>query len=163
SFIENQYFICFIFKQIRYDYKYINIQNIKSFTVDRFILSKCHVAPILYAIWSLVGLIPQSEFLKIRKFGSRLESNPTPRLPFLDVAAESFGQGLGAASEMAYSSKYLDKITNRFYVLLGDGECAEGSVWEQTQTGSVNLRKLSLRTMSNLIKKGSRLSTGMHQ
>ncbi|EGR29202.1 transketolase, putative, partial [Ichthyophthirius multifiliis] len=108
----------------------INIQNLKSFTADRFVLSKGHAAPILYAVWSLVGLIPQSELLKIRKFSSGLEGHPTPRLPFVDVATGSLGQGLGAACGMAYSSKYLDKITNRFYVLLGDGECAEGSVWE---------------------------------
>eukprot|EP00744_Colponema_vietnamica_P001105 GILI01001871.1.p1 GENE.GILI01001871.1~~GILI01001871.1.p1 ORF type:complete len:643 (+),score=286.42 GILI01001871.1:79-2007(+) len=97
---------------------------------DKFVLSKGHAAPILYAAWSEAGHIPREEVLKIREFGNDLEGHPTPRLDFVDVATGSLGQGLGAAAGMAYSNKYLDKTNPRVYCLMGDGESAEGSVWE---------------------------------
>lgn len=68
--------------------------------------------------------------MTLRKFDSDLEGHPTPRLPFVDVATGSLGQGLGVACGMAYTSKYHDSLNNRFWCILGDGECAEGSVWE---------------------------------
>ena len=66
----------------------------------------------------------------LRKVDSDLEGHPTPRLPFVDVATGSLGQGLGVACGMAYASKYIDKIDNTYFVFMGDGETAEGSVWE---------------------------------
>ena len=96
---------------------------------DRFILSKGHAAPLLYAAWAEAGLIPTSELLRLRELGSDLEGHPTPRLPFVDVATGSLGQGLSVGVGMALAAR-LDRLDFRTYVLLGDGECAEGSVWE---------------------------------
>ncbi|XP_055384369.1 transketolase-like protein 2 [Condylostylus longicornis] len=97
---------------------------------DRFILSKGHAAPILYAAWAEVGLFPVSELNNLRKIDSDLEGHPTPRLNFIDVGTGSLGQGVAVANGMAYIGKYLDNADYRTYVLVGDGESAEGSVWE---------------------------------
>lgn len=97
---------------------------------DRFVLSKGHAAPILYAAWVEAGYIKESELLNLRKIDSDLEGHPTPKLPFVDVATGSLGQGLGAACGMAYTGKYFDKSSYRVYCLLGDGESSEGAVWE---------------------------------
>lgn len=91
---------------------------------------KGHAAPILYAAWAEAGLFPTSELLNLRKLGNDLEGHPTPRLNFVDVATGSLGQGLSVAAGMAYLGKYIDKSDFRTYCLLGDGESAEGSVWE---------------------------------
>lgn len=96
---------------------------------DRFILSKGHAAPLLYAAWAETGLFPASELLKLRQFGNDLEGHPTPRLPFVDVATGSLGQGLGVGVGMALCAR-LDNLDYKTYVLLGDGEIAEGAVWE---------------------------------
>ncbi|XP_007951564.1 transketolase-like protein 2 [Orycteropus afer afer] len=97
---------------------------------DRFVLSKGHAAPILYAAWAEAGDIRESDLLSLRKIDCDLEGHPTPRLSFVDVATGSLGQGLGAACGMAYTGKYFDKASYRVFCLLGDGECSEGSVWE---------------------------------
>lgn len=97
---------------------------------DKFILSKGHAAPIYYAAWAEAGNFPIEDLKNLRKVTSDLEGHPTPRLSFCDVATGSLGQGLGFTSGEAYSSKYFDKIANKYFCLLGDGECAEGSVWE---------------------------------
>ncbi|XP_045854155.1 transketolase-like protein 2 isoform X1 [Meles meles] len=97
---------------------------------DRFVLSKGHAAPILYAAWAELGTIGESDLLSLRKIDCDLEGHPTPRLSFVDVATGSLGQGLGAACGMAYTGKYLDKASYRVFCLLGDGESSEGSVWE---------------------------------
>lgn len=65
-----------------------------------------------------------------------LEGHPVPTVPFVEVASGSLGMGLGCACGMAYSSKYLDALENRYWVLVGDGECAEGSVWEAANFAS---------------------------
>jgi transketolase len=96
---------------------------------DIFILSKGHAAPILYAAWAEAGLFPRQDLLKLRTFGSNLEGHPTPRLPFVPVATGSLGQGLSAGIGMALAAR-LDRSPRRVYVLMGDGESAEGSVWE---------------------------------
>ena len=103
---------------------------------DRFVLSKGHAAPILYAAYALAGSVDVNELNNLRKFDSDLEGHPTPKLPFVDVATGSLGQGVSVAGGMAYSSKYLDKINNRYYVVIGDGESAEGSVWEACNLAS---------------------------
>jgi len=97
---------------------------------DRFILSKGHAAPILYAAWAEAGLFPTSELLNLRKIDSDLEGHPTPRLSFIDVATGSLGQGLSVACGMAYAAKHLDKASYRTYCLMGDGESMEGNIWE---------------------------------
>ncbi|RMH34257.1 MAG: transketolase [Nitrospirae bacterium] len=100
---------------------------------DRFILSKGHAAPLLYAVWAEAGFLKPEELLRLRTFESDLEGHPTPRLPFVDVATGSLGQGLSAGMGMALHAKYLDQSDVRIYVLLGDGESAEGSVWEAAE------------------------------
>ncbi|XP_046840258.1 transketolase-like [Xenia sp. Carnegie-2017] len=97
---------------------------------DRFVLSKGHSAPILYAAWAEAGLFPASDLLKLRKIDCDLEGHPTPRLSFVDVATGSLGQGLSCAAGMAYVGKNYDKASYRVYTLMGDGESMEGSVWE---------------------------------
>src|SRR5262245_48302230 len=100
--------------------------------VDRFVLSKGHAAPILYAAWAAAGAFPRDDVLQLRKIGSDLEGHPTPRLPFVDVATGSLGQGLCAAIGIALNARRIGS-DYRTYVLLGDGESAEGSVWESAQ------------------------------
>ena len=100
---------------------------------DRFILSKGHAAPLLYAAWAEAGLFEKADLLKLRTLGSDLEGHPTPRLPFVDVATGSLGQGLPAGVGMALNAKRLDRSGYRTYVLMGDGESVEGSVWEAAE------------------------------
>ena len=102
---------------------------------DRFVLSKGHAAPILYAAWAAAGLFPREELLKLRKIDSDLEGHPTPRLPFVDVATGSLGQGICAAIGTALNARRIGS-DYRTYVLLGDGEMAEGSVWEAANVAS---------------------------
>ncbi len=102
---------------------------------DRFVLSKGHAAPILYAAWSAVGLVPPAELLKLRELGNDLEGHPTPRLPFVDVATGSLGQGLAAGLGIALNATRI-KSDYRTYVLMGDGETAEGSVWEAAESAT---------------------------
>ncbi|MEQ2206220.1 hypothetical protein XENOCAPTIV_025936, partial [Xenoophorus captivus] len=97
---------------------------------DRFILSKGHAAPVLYAVWAEVGYLKENELLNLRKVDSILEGHPVPKQQFVDVATGSLGQGLGAACGMAYTGKYFDKASYRVFCLLGDGELSEGAVWE---------------------------------
>jgi len=103
---------------------------------DRFVLSKGHSAPILYAAWALAGLFPESELMNLRKIDNDLEGHPTPRLNFIDVATGSLGQGLSCASGMAYTGKFFDRASYRVYCLMGDGESAEGSVMEAANFAS---------------------------
>ncbi len=116
------------FSVMRYDPK-----NPKDPTNDRFILSKGHAAPLLYAAWAEVGLFDGAELRRLRTLDSDLEGHPTPRLPFVDVATGSLGQGLAAGVGMALNAKRLDRSEARTYVLLGDGESVEGSVWESIE------------------------------
>ncbi len=101
--------------------------------VDLFVLSKGHAAPLLYAAWAEAGAFPREKLLTLRRIDSDLEGHPTPRLAFVKVATGSLGQGLPAAAGMAYESKFFRKSDQRIYVLLGDGESVEGSVWEAAQ------------------------------
>jgi transketolase len=102
---------------------------------DRFVLSKGHAAPILYAAWAEAGAFDRSELLKLREIGSDLEGHPTPRLPFVDVATGSLGQGICAAIGIALNARRI-RSDYRTYCLLGDGESAEGSVWEAAEVGA---------------------------
>jgi transketolase len=120
------------FGHMRYDPKDPHYYN-----NDRFILSKGHAAPLLYAAWAETGLFPTSDLLKLRQLDSDLEGHPTPRLSFADVATGSLGQGLGVGVGMALCAR-LDNLDYRTYVLLGDGEIAEGAVWEAASLAGVN-------------------------
>jgi transketolase len=104
---------------------------------DRFILSKGHAAPLLYAAWAETGLFPAEELLKLRRLDSDLEGHPTPRLPFVDVATGSLGQGLSVGVGMALCAR-LDHLDYKTHVLLGDGELAEGAVWEAASLAGIN-------------------------
>lgn len=102
---------------------------------DRFVLSKGHAAPILYAAWAAAGAFPREDVMDLRKITSDLEGHPTPRLPFVDVATGSLGQGLAAGVGIALNARRIGS-DYRTYVLLGDGESAEGSVWEAAQVAA---------------------------
>lgn len=116
------------FSVMRYDPR-----NPKAANSDRFVLSKGHAAPLLYAAWAEAGLFPKSDLLKLRTLTSDLEGHPTPRLSFVDMATGSLGQGLAAGIGLALNAKRLEKNTARTYVLMGDGESVEGSVWESVE------------------------------
>ncbi len=102
---------------------------------DQFVLSKGHAAPILYAAWAEAGAFPPERLTTLRQLDSDLEGHPTPRLPFVEVATGSLGQGLSNGLGLAVGSR-MDGAGRRAYVLLGDGESAEGSVWEAAEIAS---------------------------
>ena len=104
---------------------------------DRFVLSKGHAAPLLYAAWAEAGAFDRAELMKLRQIGSDLEGHPTPRLPFVDVATGSLGQGICAAIGSALNARRI-KSDYRTYVLIGDGESAEGSVWEAANVAATD-------------------------
>src|SRR5688572_9524821 len=103
---------------------------------DVFVLSKGHAAPILWAVLSEAGAI-DGDPMTLRRHDSLLEGHPTPIVPWVRVATGSLGQGLCAAAGMAWARK-VDGEPGRVYVLLGDGEAAEGSVWEAAEFCSFN-------------------------
>ena len=119
------------FHTMRYDIRHADHPN-----NDRFILSKGHAAPLLYAAWAEAGIIKTDDLLNLRKIDSDLEGHPTPRLPWVDVATGSLGQGLSVGLGMAINGKFLDELDYRVYVLMGDGETAEGGVWEAVALAS---------------------------
>src|SRR5512142_3207995 len=104
---------------------------------DRFVLSKGHAAPILYAAWAEAGGFDRAELMNLRKIDSDLEGHPTARVPFVDVATGSLGQGFCAAVGTALNARRI-KSDYRTYVILGDGESAEGSVWEAADVATVD-------------------------
>ena len=97
---------------------------------DRFVLSKGHAAPVLYAALAESGVLPVEQLLDLRKISSILEGHPTPRVPSVGAATGSLGQGLSVGVGMALNGKYVDQLDYRVYVMMGDGEIAEGGVWE---------------------------------
>ncbi len=110
--------------------------NMDSLDKDEFIMSKGHAAPILYSALAEIGVIPVSEILKLRSFSSPSEGHPVPRIPGIRVATGSLGQGLSIGVGMALAMK-LNGINRKVYVLMGDGETAEGSVWEAMNLASI--------------------------
>jgi transketolase len=100
---------------------------------DHLIFSKGHASPLYYAVLKAVGAIDDAEMLTFRKLGSRLEGHPTPRIPPTDVATGSLGQGLPIGVGVAMTARSLDKLPYRVWVLCGDSEMAEGSMWEAFQ------------------------------
>ena len=97
---------------------------------DKLIFSKGHASTLLYAIYRAAGAVSDDDLLTYRQFGSRLEGHPTPVLPWVDVATGSLGQGLPIGVGVALAGKYLDRLPYRVWVLCGDSELAEGSMWE---------------------------------
>lgn len=117
-------------KYLKYDFN--NPENPNN---DHLVFSKGHACPLLYSMYKAAGAIDDKELLSLRKFGSRLEGHPVPQiLPWVDVATGSLGQGLPIAVGIALDSKHLSKLGYRTWVLLGDSEMAEGSVWEAFAT-----------------------------
>lgn len=114
-----------LLSHLRYDFDHPENPN-----NDHLIFSKGHASPLLYSLYKAAGAIGDEELLTLRKFGSRLEGHPTPVLPWVDVATGSLGQGLPIGGGVALSGKYLDKLPYHIWVLLGDSEMAEGSIWE---------------------------------
>src|SRR5690606_4067506 len=94
------------------------------------VFSKGHASPLLYAALRAIGAIGEEELLTYRRAGSRLEGHPTPRLPWVTVATGSLGQGLPVAVGLALAAEALDRLPIRVWVLCGDSELAEGSMWE---------------------------------
>jgi transketolase len=99
-------------------------------TNDRLVFSKGHASTLLYAIFRAAGAISDEELLTYRRYGSMLEGHPTPIIPWVDVATGSLGQGLPYGVGMGLAGKYLDRLPYRIWVLCGDSEMAEGSMWE---------------------------------
>jgi transketolase len=127
-------------RQLRYDW-----DDPGNDANDHLIFSKGHASPLLYAIYKAAGVVSDEELMTgYRRFGSRLEGHPTPVLPWVDVATGSLGQGLPDGVGVALAGKYLDRLPYRVWVLCGDSEMAEGSIWEA-------LDKASYYRLSNLI------------
>ena len=118
-------------KYLRYDW-----DNPDAATNDRLVFSKGHASTLLYAMFRAAGAITDEELLTYRQFGSMLEGHPTPLIPWVDVATGSLGQGLPIGVGMAIAGKYLDRLPYRVWVLCGDSETAEGSIWEAFQHAS---------------------------
>ncbi|MDX6455576.1 MAG: transketolase, partial [Gaiellaceae bacterium] len=97
---------------------------------DHLVFSKGHASPLLYSMYKAAGAITDEELLTFRKFGSRLQGHPTPEIPWVDVATGSLGQGLPFGVGIALAGKNLDRLPYRIWVLCGDSEMAEGSMWE---------------------------------
>jgi transketolase len=105
---------------------------------DHLIFSKGHAAPLYYAMLRATGAIGEDELLTYRMARSRLEGHPTPRLPWVDVATGSLGQGLPIGVGLAMTGKSLDQLPYRVWVLCGDGELAEGSMWEAAEQAAAS-------------------------
>ncbi len=112
-------------EHLRYDFDRPDLA-----TNDRLVFSKGHASTLLYAMFRAAGAITDEEMLTYRQFGSMLEGHPTPLIPWVDVATGSLGQGLPIGVGMAIAGKYLDRLPYRVWVLCGDSESAEGSIWE---------------------------------
>ena len=110
---------------LRYDFS-----QPKSPANDRLVFSKGHASVLLYAIYRAAGVVTDDEILTYRKYGSMLEGHPTPRIPWVDVATGSLGQGLPIGVGMGLAAKHLEHLSTRVWVLCGDSEMAEGSMWE---------------------------------
>ena len=116
---------------LRYDFG-----DPKNAANDRLIFSKGHASTLYYAILRAVGAISDEELLTYRKFGSILEGHPTPIIPWVDVATGSLGQGLPIGVGMGLAAKFLDRLPSHVWVLCGDSEMAEGSMWEAFEHAS---------------------------
>ncbi len=121
---------CLFFDEMRY-----NIQDPHDWSNDEHVLSKGHAAPILWAAYAEAGIIPERNLMNLREITSTLEGHPTPRMKWVKAATGSLGQGLSIGVGLAMAIK-LGRSPRRAYVLMGDGECAEGAVWEAANIAS---------------------------
>ncbi|MDP7506341.1 MAG: transketolase [Candidatus Woesearchaeota archaeon] len=105
---------------------------------DRFVLSKGHACPLLYAVLSEAGYFPKEELLKLRQINSLLQGHPHPKTPGIEIATGSLGQGLSVANGIALAARLDNKDYKDYkvYILLGDGESQEGQVWEAAMTSA---------------------------
>ncbi|WP_285030735.1 transketolase [Mycolicibacterium sp. lyk4-40-TYG-92] len=127
-------------RHLRYDWR-----DPAAVTNDHLVFSKGHASPLLYSAFAAVGAITDDELIDgYRRFGQRLQGHPTPVLPWVDVATGSLGQGLPDGIGLALAGKYLDGLSYRVWVLCGDSEMAEGSMWEA-------LDKASYYKLDNLV------------
>jgi transketolase len=127
-------------RHLRYDW-----DHPRSPANDHLIFSKGHASPLLYSVFKAVGVVAEAELLGgYRRFGQRLQGHPTPVLPWVDVATGSLGQGLADGVGIALAGRYLERQAYRVWVLCGDSEVAEGSIWEA-------LDKAAYYRLSNLI------------
>jgi len=115
---------CLFFNEMKF-----NVSDAEDWGNDEFVLSKGHAAPILWAAYAEAGILQEEELMDLRKVTSRLEGHPTPRMNWVKAATGSLGQGLSVGVGMALAQK-LGRSPGRTFVLMGDGECAEGAVWE---------------------------------
>src|SRR5271163_496877 len=126
-------------------------RNANSNDGDRFVLSKGHAAPVLYAALAEAGVFPESRLMTLRQFSSELEGHPTPRIPGVDAATGSLGQGLSVGAGLAIGAR-LDESPTRVYVMMGDGEMAEGQVWEAAEfAGHYKLDNLTVLADVNVL------------
>jgi len=112
------------------EYLHYDFDNPDNPRNDHLVFSKGHASPLVYSLLKAAGAITDEELLTFRKFGSRLEGHPTPIIPWVDVATGSLGQGLPFGVGIALAGKRLDRLPYRIWVLCGDSEMAEGSMWE---------------------------------
>ncbi|HTE59228.1 MAG TPA: transketolase [Solirubrobacteraceae bacterium] len=119
-------------------YLRMDTQDLENPANDHLIFSKGHASPLYYSVLKAAGIIDDAELLTFRKFGSRLEGHPTPRIPPTDVATGSLGQGLPISVGVALAGKRLDRLPYRVWCLCGDSEMAEGSMWEAFEHASFN-------------------------
>jgi transketolase len=103
---------------------------------DRIIFSKGHASPLFYALYAAAGVLTEDELLTYRRMGSPLEGHPTPRFAYAEAATGSLGQGLGIGVGIAMNGRYVDMLPYNTYVLMGDSEVAEGSIWEAAELAS---------------------------
>ena len=112
-----------------------NIADPRNFNHDRLIFSKGHASPLFYSLWKVAGGISEKEIMTYRQFGSMMQGHPTPSFKFADVASGSLGQGLSVGAGFALNAK-MESLNYKTFVLLGDSEMAEGSVWEAMEFAS---------------------------
>src|SRR6204780_3807232 len=128
---------------------------------DHLIFSKGHASPLLYSVFKAAGVVSDEELMTgYRRFGQRLEGHPTPILPWVDVATGSLGQGLPDGVGVALAGKYLDRLPYRVWVLCGDSELAEGSIWEAFDKASY-YRLSNLTVLVDINRLGQRGPTDL--
>lgn len=146
---------CLFFGEMRW-----NTRNPGDPANDELVLSKGHAAPLLWAVYAEAGVIPMKDLMDLRKIASDLEGHPTPRMKWVKAATGSLGQGLSVGVGMALAQR-LDKSPARTFVLMGDGECAEGAVWEAAAS-AVNWRLRNICAVVDVNRLGQSDPT-MHQ
>ncbi|MDH7513186.1 MAG: transketolase [Clostridiales bacterium] len=145
---------CLFFSEMKYD-----VKNHAHWANDEFVLSKGHAAPILWAAYAEAGIIPIGSLIDLRQISSELEGHPTPRMKWVKAATGSLGQGLSVGAGIALAQK-LAGSPGRTFVMMGDGECAEGAVWEAANA-AVNLQLRNLIAVVDINRLGQSDAT-MH-